>query len=591
MMTTFSRDAVEEILDRIAHEVKVWKNQPQRLIIGTFHSLALKQLRDVGRLGKIQTQIETKHLIERAMHEQMTRKGHCPVKTVDEAESVIAQYKSRKQNPQPKGKLDLNAELAQIYISLQAESGAQDFTDLIIASNRLMASGEIAPFKATHILTDEFQDIDELQYQWLMHHINQTPVPIATAVGDDDQSIYGFRRSLGYFGMMRFVEDTDAQIITLNKNYRSTDAILNRASRLIGFNENRIAKDIQAMRGEGHEPRYTEPVAGQMVEDYLVEELRRICQDNLVTEPLPGQEAYSLSVKSGQVAILSRNNAGLNPIEGAFIKQRIPYLRSGRSIWDDNTLQVYVAVLQSLERQESMGFEIALKWAGLGEGEVRTMVENASGSLWNAIDPTQPPLSEDGHLPTVGALFQLGRGWALKLQGEPDDIRTKGPIYGVAGWMAGVLNTRFENIKADSEKAEASKKHAITRSINYLGMVRDALARVRGNLTGRILQVQQGRDSKIPRVILSTFHASKGLEWEHVFLVNCCSGQVPKLREGAQVEDLEEERRVFYVAMTRARDGLILVGRRDKPPSPFLEEAGVEHRKPSHVTTLNGGCQ
>lgn len=231
VMTTFSRDAADEMLGRISGKKDQGKKdapppltpeQLKRITIGTFHSLAMRQLKEIGKVGKILSDIEARHLINRALHDAGSELS------IDDADAIIARCKSDSayaaEHPD-------YARLTKAYCKLQLASNAQDFTDLILLANKFMAQGKLKPLKATHLLSDETQDIDQMQYDWLMHHIPQGA--ILTAVGDDDQSIYGFRRSLGYKGMMDIVTATGADIITLDTNYRSTAGIVDAASKLI----------------------------------------------------------------------------------------------------------------------------------------------------------------------------------------------------------------------------------------------------------------------------------------------------------------------------------------------------------------------
>ena len=305
VMTTFSRDAAEEMLDRIQKEKGLSREQLSRLTIGTFHSLALRQLKEIGKIGKILSDIETRHLINRALHDTGLEI------TPDEAEANIARCKADKEFAKAYPEL---ARLTAVYRKHQEATDGQDFTDLLITANELMAAGKLKPIRATHILADEFQDIDDMQYEWLMHHLGQTPAPCACAVGDDDQSIYGFRRSLGYKGMMDFVAATGAEIITLDTNYRSTSGIIESASKLIAYNADRVPKNIKSARGMGPAPKVVPLGKDDSQAMRIVHLLDKVCAKNGVPEPLPNREPYRFGVRAGQVAVLSRTNAGLHEI-------------------------------------------------------------------------------------------------------------------------------------------------------------------------------------------------------------------------------------------------------------------------------------
>ena len=427
IMTTFSRDAAEEMLERIRQEKGLGKDQLARLTIGNFHSLALRQLKAANEVGKILSDIEARHLIARALHDTGLKFS------LDEADGLIARCKADRAfaaaNPKAERLMDA-------YRGHQEANGGYDFTDLLLRANELMDKGLIQPLRATHVLADEFQDIDQMQFDWLLHHLAQQPV--ATAVGDDDQSIYGFRRSLGYRGMMDFVAATGANIITLDTNYRSTAGIVSAAGKLIAYNADRVAKKVSAARGDGALPSVIVLADKEDQGLRIVHQLDAICARNRVPEPLPAQEPYRFGVNSGQVAVLARTNAQLHALETTFRNARVPYLRSGRSFWDAQLLQVYLAMLEAVERQDGMGLEIGLRWAGVSEVALRRLVDAADGTLWRYLDPAAG-LPIPGGSPEVESLVRLGRGWVTKLTTSPPAQAAIGPIYGVAGWMSRVM--------------------------------------------------------------------------------------------------------------------------------------------------------
>ena len=566
LMMTFSRDAADEMLARIRKEKGIAPEQMARVTVGTFHALALRQLREIGRAGKILSEIETRHLTERALYDTGNRFS------LEDAVAGIARCKAESEYAARFPELDA---LTQAYQARLAETGGQDFTDIILRANALMDAGELKPIAATHVLADEFQDIDSAQYAWLMHHLDQCPKPVACAVGDDDQSIYGFRRSLGYQGMMNFVADAGARIVTLDTNYRSTAGIIGASSQLIAYNIDRVPKRIIAARGDGPPPRVIELAPGASQAQRIVDILDRMCAGNINPPPLHSGKSYRFGVRAGQAAVLARTNASLHAIEMAFIELRVPYLRAGRSFWDIPVLQVYLSILQSLIARDGVGLEVAMRWAKMGNADIAYLAEAGGGSVWNYIDPEHPRVLPPTGSPEMNSLVQLGRGWAAKLSepGKSADARARWPIHGVAAWMAQVMTGVCEQ-DAEGNPLKARGRRQI-RDLDRLRAARDALSETSGDLAARIRRVREGDNARIPRVILSSFHASKGMEWEHVFLVDCYGGMVPKVSESATSAELEEERRVFYVAMTRAKDDLVIFSRKDRPVSEFLVEAGL----------------
>lgn len=566
-MTTFSRDAAEEMARRLVNPKKVGLKPAQvsRITIGTFHSLGLRQLRTIGRAGKVVSDVEARHLVFKAL---VGSGSHLPF---DEAEAAIALFKSdpayAAANPEHKA-------LVAAYRQQLDAIGANDFADMLILANQLMDSGDLAPIPATHIMADEFQDIDRVQYEWLMKHIGQKGHPVATAVGDDDQSIYGFRRSLGFRGMRDFVADTGADIIHLDTNYRSTAGILDSAGQLIAYNIDRVNKKITAHRGPGPSP----TVLTLNKEDNLGNAIVRLLHERLkgreVPPPPPGRPPYRYAVNPGEIAILARTNRALVDVETALIKAGIPYLRLGRSIWDVESIQVYIAVLDALASRKSVGLEIALRWAGTPNGVVARLAAAAGGEIWNYIREVDPVCEADDESSIVRSFFHHGRtAWVSCLTGTGSAQKAPMVINGVVGWMISVLSGACElDEEGHPIKTEAAGRDATT--VNQLTAVQSLLLRNRGSLLQRIRKAQE-RDNRFDRVIVCSFHGSKGMEWEHVYLIDVHGGAVPKIKLGCSEQEVCEERRVFYVAMTRAADTLTIFARDHRPVSEFLIESGL----------------
>ena len=566
VMTTFSRDAANEMVKRIKED----KHNPiseqalSRLNIGTFHSLALRQLREVKQVGKLLSEIQTRHLIHRSLHDTRMELS------LEDADAFIARCKSdqrfAEENPD-------YAKLTACYRKHQEEMGALDFTDLLIMANAMMADGRLKPIKATHLFSDETQDIDRMQYDWLMHHCVQNPV--LCAVGDDDQSIYGFRRSLGYRGMMDMAAATGARIVQLDTNYRSTGGIVDAASRLISGNIDRVPKTITAHRGAGPAPRLINLEKDDCQASRIIQMLDKICANNPAprgfTMPASGMP-YRFFGKAEQVAVLARTNSQLHVIERVFQEQKVPYLRMGRSFWDIPALQVYLAILQSVVNRDGLGMEIALRWARVTENHLRELRDAAGGNFWNYITDQNPVALPAVISKNIAELLECARGWVRKSTDINTESAASGAIDGVAVWMIQVIENKHPD---DDGKKKRTRGTSDIKQIEFIRAANDSLIQRTGSLSERLHAALRQDNKEIPRVILSTHHASKGLEWDHVFLIDVYQGSVPKIEDNCLEEALAEERRVFYVAMTRARDHLTILGRMDKQGSEFIDEIGL----------------
>ena len=591
ILATFSRDAANEMAARIRHSKITPPINPamlRRVNFGTYHSLALSQLRKAGKAQKILSSLELRHAVMRSLWDMRMKLS------ADEAVELIACCKSNPQFAQENPDL---ADLSEIYQGHLESMNGMDFTDILLRANRLMALGKQAPLRATHIMADEYQDTDAIQAEWLEHHM--LPGRIACAVGDDDQSIYAFRRSLGYGGMKRFISATKARIIRLDTNYRSTSGIVFSAGRLIEKNCDRIKKDFKVARGDGLHPNVLTIVkGGDDQPTAIMNRILDLCRGNPMTAE--ERKEFAIAVPVGEVAILSRTNVQLDAMEDACRRMSIPFNRSGSLFWDIKVLQVFLMLLQSLDIREGSGLEIGLRWAGLNDKALSGIT--SGGNLWSLASPAGPALP---NTMTPAALKLLGfyRTFSPNRDGERP-LGARAAINGIAAWMKTVLArgnhlATAAGTSSPSRPPSAARLNAATESaLKVLEIGRSSLQKYEGSLSTRLKKVQSSTSSKDKSgVTLSTFHSSKGLEWRHVFLTDIDGGSVPspeakappllgnfadrspeeaeQLKAQALIEALEEERRIFFVAMTRARDSLTLVRNDELPVSEFLIDANL----------------
>lgn len=562
LATTFTKDAAEEILARVKKVVP--QNRLRLLRIGTTHALMRAQTKALGPLPRILSEVESVHLLHEAM--RVTRILLAP----EDAAAIVEAFKVDRKFAEENAKY---RSLVQEYQRLLTEKNACDFTDLMIRCIVGMDQGRIQPYPARYVLVDEIQDYCRAQYAWLYHHLHGA---VSTLLGDDDQAVYGFRRSLGYKGMMEFKERTGAIVMNLETNYRSTGGILASATSLIRHNLDRVPKQIVAARGAGPRPELRRANNGKEQAEDVVARIVECCRDNpLPPSPPNASWNYVVGVRQKQVAVLARTNAGLRTIEDAF-SRKIPFIRLGRSIWDDKVLQVFFAMLLALHNRDNVGLEVALKWAQVPETSIRELTDDGRRSLWTFIDPGVEPLSAFSFSPVVGELIRRLRGLRTKLKrGGDDEITTV--IRACYDWFVNVLcgRCRIEEILDDEEETEAPTRwHPDFTSMWKVTMAMETLSEMKGGVQHRLMMAKKCGVEGVPRVILATFHGAKGLEWDHVFLVDVHEGNVPRCGPEAGDETIEEERRLFYVAMTRARDSLTIYTRaKPRQVSEFLHDA------------------
>ncbi|CAE6863772.1 ATP-dependent DNA helicase Rep [Paraburkholderia aspalathi] len=248
------------------------------------------------------------------------------------------------------------------YQEALARNGKIDFQDLLRLAVAGMEKGEIQPYPFTDLLVDEFQDTDPLQYRWVELHANAGAR--VTVVGDDDQSIYGFRAALGFRGMESFASTFDAQRVVLGSNYRCRSEILDAADRLIRHNEDRIPKLLRAERGTGG------TVDTQRSDDEYIDAVAAL--DALQPKLAAGRSC----------AILARTNRILDPIESVCRSHGVPYFRaSGRSIINRPQGALMCNLLEIVQGTRLNGLDAVLGHSGMSSDHLALLHREMGSAL------------------------------------------------------------------------------------------------------------------------------------------------------------------------------------------------------------------
>lgn len=533
---TFTRDSAAELRRRI---LEMSTTSPKhRLLTGTFHGLALNQFSRSGRKIRVLGAGEQITIMYRVWE----KTGRIDKLTFEEAKDGVDSIKSRL-DPAP----SIDSPIGAFYKAYQdtlVAMGVHDFADLMIQSVLLMRSGDLAPFPCESMLVDEAQDMDEVQYAWIACHAQaKTKV---TIVGDDDQAIYGWRGAMGYDGMMRFKSQFDAKHLALFTNYRSTAEVINVATNLVSHNKSRVEKAIRP-------------------------HMDAVGRVEVIKAPSRKDEA-ALVVKAAKEydpeswVVLARTNRLLDLVEASLCAAKIPCRRiGGKSFWEGQEPAVFLGLLKSLSKGDGVGELLALHWAGISKDLLDTVKNGATG--WSDI------VDHIGKLPDqkldkagqkiVSTFLSRRRDWgeALRLG------RYRLVISGVAAWCRGF-------IKDDRQKGN---KEGIEARADIFLLCEGSLNRMKGNIDQRIFMLTQAyskRGDEAEGVKLMTIHNSKGLEYPRVWIVAAEENILPHLDA-----NVEEERRLCYVAMTRAKQHLVMsYCGQDSFPSRFLTEAGIAPR-------------
>ncbi|HKD19642.1 MAG TPA: UvrD-helicase domain-containing protein [Thermoanaerobaculia bacterium] len=451
-----------------------------------------------------------------------------------------------------------------LYEKKLAATGALDFDDLIARSVRLLSTnGAVLAEerrRIRHLLIDEYQDTNSSQ-DALVKRLGEGAESLC-AVGDEDQAIYRWRGA-EVEHILRF--DTDfpgARIVALETNYRSTARILSAASGLVAHNRRRREKRLRADRGEG-----------------LAVRLWRFEEDRAETEAVI-REIVGSSRAPGEMAVLYRTNAQSRPFEEELVRRRIPYVVvGGMKFYERAEVKDVLAYLRLAARPEDdLAFRrvVNVPARGIGAATLDRLAAAAreSGRSWWEVSENPSGLTDR-------AKTALSRFREIVL-----DLHEKAATWTPSALLEHLLSvTGYGALYAGSEDRED-----VARWENIEELLSSAREFERRNAEGATIAeyldtVALATDGDTAgsggAVTLSTLHAAKGLEFEAVYAVGLEEGYLPHGQSAEDEDELEEERRLLYVGMTRAKDALTLTladrrlvyGRVEpRRPSRFLEE-------------------
>jgi DNA helicase II / ATP-dependent DNA helicase PcrA len=554
---TFTNKAAGEMKERVG---RLLARDPSGLWIGTFHSLSARLLRreaellGFGRQFTIYDEDDRLSLIRRLMEQRGHSTKLFPPRAV---QSLISAAKNRMVAPADLAAGSQFDRLAQVVADVYTALGpalkaanAMDFDDLLLHpltlfrehSDRLRAYQQRFQF----ILVDEFQDTNRAQYQLIRllgAHGN------VCAVGDDDQSIYGWRGA-EVRNMQDFLKDfPGARLVRLEENYRSTQIVLDAANGVIAENSGRIGKILTTRRKGGETVTLLAAADERDEAEWVVRELER--------RSAAGDWEY------GEMAVLYRTNAQSRAMEEAFRRAGVPYRLIGaisfyerREVKD---LLAYLRLVANPADNEAFLRAIGVPRRGLGDTSLAVLTRTAehwgkplleTARSAGGVPDLRPNVREAlrgfaefinglaqraGSLPPAEVLEQIIR--AIDYEAY---LRAEGPD-GVDRWE----NVRELVASAANWSEEVTEESEGTPLERFLAEA--ALLSAADTVVG-----------KDDGVTLMTLHTAKGLEWPVVVLAGLEHGLFPLARAEEQPEGLEEERRLCYVGLTRAKDKLYL---------------------------------
>lgn len=579
MAVTFTNKAANEIKSRIGELID---HPPQSLWVGTFHSLCHRILRQHYQICGlpehfqiIDTDDQLK-MIKRIHKEHLLDEQQWPSK---QTQAFINKHKEQgtrsHQVPSNQGtELDMLRNVYQRYETLCTQNGLVDFNELLVRTIELLTHHEDIRLSYQNRfifkLIDEFQDTNHMQHRWLKLLCGETSY--TTAVGDDDQSIYSWRGAEVRFMMSFEKHFQDVTTIRLEQNYRSTKTILAAANAVIANNENRLGKELWTDNSSDTKIMVYNAFNEQDEAHFIVSKIEQIIHQN--TE------------NPRDIAILYRSNAQSRTLEEHLNQHQIPYrVYGGLRFFDRAEIKDALAYIRlSLNPQDDSAIERIINTPPRGIGQVtldkiRQHAHAHSTSLWHAIQALIQDSSQSSR--TKQALSRFTECISL-MHYQPevlpsDHVRNIIQSSGLYEFIDQAHRQNSESKRDNlNELIIAVGQHERNQAPNH--SLQDFLA-----FTALTADKSEEQHNSVQ---LMTLHAAKGLEFKYVFLCGMEEELFPHRMSSNDERQLEEERRLCYVGMTRAMHQLYLTYAETRNlygqehyqrPSRFLDEIPKEY--------------
>jgi DNA helicase-2/ATP-dependent DNA helicase PcrA len=427
--------------------------------------------------------------------------------------------------------------LYRAYVEEKLEQQALDYDDLLLYWRVMMQDAALAAeigARFDHVLVDEYQDTNALQAGILLC-LKPSGAGV-TVVGDDAQAIYSFRGAT-VENILEFPErfSPPAHVVVLEENYRSTQPVLDAANALMADGGRQYRKFLRSSRGGGPRPRYVTVQDDQAQAGYVVERVL---------------ECRERGVDLKRQAVLFRNADHSDVLELELMRRNIPYVKyGGLRFLEAAHVKDLLAVLRWADnpRNRVAAFRVLQLLPGMGPANTQRACEafEAAGFRWSALEQHPVPPAARGHWPAFTALMS-----AIGIDGAS----WEGQVMRVREWYEPQLERLYEAAQArhgDLEQLERLAVQYPTREAFVTELTLDP-PQASGDLAGDPLLDED-------YLVLSTVHSAKGQEWEAVHVLNVTDGSFPSEFAAGRPELLEEERRLLYVAMTRAKQELHLI--------------------------------
>ena len=597
LAVTFTNKAAQEMKQRIATMLNVTGEDPRGPILphswwlGTFHALAARMLRQHANLVGLTSQFTIIDADDRIrLLKQLMEANHVDIKKLPPKAvmAVIDRFKDRALGPDEaaaqKGHDAKILSLYRLYQGRLKDMNACDFGDLLMHIIHILRKPENAAIlegyhqRFKYILVDEYQDTNTAQYLWLrlLAQRGEGQPSNICCVGDDDQSIYGWRGAeLG--NILKFESDfPNAKVIRLEQNYRSTNRILKAAGGLITANASRLGKTLWSEQGEGEKIIIRGLWDGGAEARWVGEQITRLSEDGISLD---------------QVAILVRAGFQMREFEERFIQLGLPYqVYGGLRFYERAEIRDALAYFRVVAQPaDDLALEriINTPKRGIGNATLQLLNQHARYRqipLYRAVaELSETDELKPGIRKKLQALIGQFEDWRQCLIEGQNNKNSDGAHTDLAKRIldeAGYTQMWLDAKTPDAPGRVENLKELISAISEFSGLP-DFLEHVS-------LVLDNADEAGHKSVTLMTLHAAKGLEFDAVFLPGWEDGLFPSQRsmDESGLKGLEEERRLAYVGLTRARRRAFIshVAQRhtygnwiSALPSRFIEELPEEH--------------
>jgi DNA helicase-2/ATP-dependent DNA helicase PcrA len=544
LAVTFTNKAAKEMLTRIAAMLPI---SLRGMWIGTFHGLCNRLLRahhrDAGlpQLFQILDSADQLSLVKRVLKAMNVDEVRFPPKQVQYF--INANKEEGKRASEAEAYDDFSRRYCELYAAYDEQcqrEGVVDFAELLLRSYELLSKNQVLrehyQSRFQHILVDEFQDTNRLQYRWLKLLTGKDSVIFA--VGDDDQSIYAFRGA-NVGNMADFERDFHVEnVIRLEQNYRSQGNILDAANALISNNRKRLGKNLWTAEGHGEPLRVFEAQTDGYEANWLSEEVQALAREGMARR---------------EKGVLYRSNAQSRILEHALFSAGIPYrVYGGLRFFERMEIKhalAYLRLIASSDDDSAFLRVVNFPARGIGARSLEALQDAARAgntSLYNAV-----PLLAGKAGGSIGAFVAMIEAMRRDTAGLPlpEVVEHMLPKSGLLAYFQAEKDgaDRLENLQELVNAAalfvqEQEDGHGLAEFLAHAA------------LEAGEHQAGEGSDA----LQLMTVHSAKGLEFQAVFITGLEEGLFPHEQSANEDDGLEEERRLMYVALTRARTRLYL---------------------------------